>query len=108
MQSPSTRIPSSVAQVRRRDGARVPYDRARIVAALARAGAAAEAFGAGRAAELAARVEERLAGRERVDVEAIQDEAEEVLLADGETAAARAYIRYREQHRLLREDRRSV
>lgn len=84
------------------------YDRARIVAALARAGAAAEAFGRPRAEELAAQVEERLAGRETVGVEAIQDEVEEVLLAHGESAAVRAYIHYREQHRILREDRRSV
>ncbi|MBZ8138354.1 ribonucleoside triphosphate reductase [Rubrivivax gelatinosus] len=88
----------------KREGRTVAFDAAKIVDALARAGAATGEFDAARAAELTHQVTERL--RRRVTgVEQIQDEVERVLQEAGHFATARAYIVYREQRRALRQDR---
>ncbi len=88
----------------KREGHTVPFDAAKIAAALARAGAATGEFDAARADELTARVAQRLQ-RRVTGVEQIQDEVERVLDEAGHFATARAYIVYREQHRALRRDR---
>jgi ribonucleoside-triphosphate reductase len=100
--------PSSVLK---RDGSTQAFEASRIVSAIARAGAATGEFGAPDAASIAARVIERL-GRESAgrtpSVEAVQDLVEHALIDSGYVATARAYIVYREQHKQLREDRRTL
>ena len=90
--------------ITKRDGRVVPFDAARITAAIAKAGAATGELGHDEAQRLCLRVlaiaGATLAGTPTV--ERIQDIVEEVLLASPHRRAARAYIVYREQHRALR------
>ncbi|WP_286743650.1 ATP cone domain-containing protein, partial [Aquabacterium sp. UBA2148] len=79
----------------------------RIARAMAAAGDASNAFDVDEAWRLTDAVIQRLSVRVPT-VEQIQDVVEQVLLDAGHTQAARAYIVYREQHRALREDRRTA
>jgi ribonucleoside-triphosphate reductase len=95
-------------QIVKRDGTRQPFDGARIVRAIALAGAATGEFGADAAQALGDEAIARIAARRTPslpDVEQVQDIVERVLLDAGYLATARAYIVYREQHKHLREDR---
>ncbi|WP_081784864.1 ribonucleoside triphosphate reductase [Cellulomonas sp. KRMCY2] len=94
----------------KRSGATAAFDVDRIVAAVARAGAATGEVDAAAAAALGARVTARLVQEEAdyPQVEHVQDAVEEALLAGGWTTTARAYIAYREQHARLRSDARTV
>jgi ribonucleoside-triphosphate reductase (formate) len=99
------------AAVIKRDGTLAPFDAAKIASALARAGAATAEFGGEQAAGLAAQavkvIAHRFAGATPT-IENLQDVAEHVLIAADHFATARAYIVYREQHKRLRADRRTV
>lgn len=92
----------SIAQIIKRDGTIVPYDRDRITTAIFKAAASIGAPG-GRdlAASLAADVEAAVAANcrtgERPSVEEIQDVVEETLMKRGLTDLARSYIIYRHQ-----------
>lgn len=94
--------------VRKRDGAEVEFDQRKVVRAIARAGEATGEFGPDRARALASCVvaQLRLRGQDPIPVEAIQDVVELCLMNAGHFATARSYILYREQRRVLREDRR--
>ena len=97
--------------VLKRDGSLKPFDAAKIASALARAGAATGEFGEAEAARLAAQAVKVIAHRfahATPTIENIQDVAEYVLVAADHLVTARAYIVYREQHKRLREDRRTV
>ena len=96
--------PLAPVAVIKREGQSAPFQVSKIADALARAGVATGEFGAARAQDLAQQVTARLAGRV-AHIERIQDEAEAVLIESGHLETARAYIAYREQHRLLRADR---
>jgi len=102
---------SPPAAVIKRDGTLAPFDAAKIASALARAGAATGDFGGEAAAWLAAQavkvIAHRFAGATPT-IENVQDAAEHVLIAADHFATARAYIVYREQHKRLRADRRTV
>jgi ribonucleoside-triphosphate reductase (formate) len=99
------------ARVIKRDGTTCAFDAERIVSAITRAGRATGEFDAGSARALAARV---ISGLQREPqgrppgVERIQDLVERTLISAGHVATARAYIVYREQHRELREDRKTL
>ena len=93
--------PFAPVAVIKREGQSAPFQVSKIADALARAGVATGEFGAARAQDLAQQVTARLAGRV-AHIERIQDEAEAVLIESGHLETARAYIAYREQHRLLR------
>jgi ribonucleoside-triphosphate reductase len=96
------------AGVIKRDGSFKPFDAARIVSAIARAGAATGEFRADAAAAIAdaaIRVVHANHATGVPGVEAVQDAVEHALIAAGHIATARAYIVYREQHKVLREDR---
>lgn len=104
----ATVLPSAVIK---RDGTLAPFDATKIAAALARAGAATGEFDADQAARLAAQAVKVIAHRFAAatpTIENIQDVAEQVLIAADHLATARAYIVYREQHKRLRADRRTV
>ena len=98
--------------VRRRSGSIAPFDAARIHSAIARAGEATGEYGAERARQLAAEVVDTLARPTLengvADIERIQDVVEQILIAAGHIATARAYIAYREQHKRLRADRETL
>ena len=97
--------------VLKRDGTVAAFDAGKIAAALARAGAASGEFGETEAATLAAQAVKVIAHRfsgATPTIENIQDVAEQVLIAADHVATARAYIVYREQHKRLRADRRTV
>ena len=97
--------------VRKRDGSSVEFDPAKIRSAIARAGAAVGEFGeaaAGPLTEQVTKVLSRLSGRGVLTIENIQDVVEQVLITADHFKTARAYIVYREQHRKLRRDRKTV
>jgi ribonucleoside-triphosphate reductase len=95
----------------KRDGSRQAFDAARIESAIARAGRATGEYDAAVAAAIARDVVGAIAGA-RTDraqsVEAIQDAVERALIEAGYVATARAYIVYREQHKQLRDERRTL
>ncbi|MDH3319360.1 MAG: ribonucleoside triphosphate reductase [Betaproteobacteria bacterium] len=99
------------AAVIKRDGTLAPFDAAKIATALGHAGAATGEFGEAQAGALAAQAVKVIAHRFAAatpTIENIQDVAEQVLIAADFLATARAYIVYREQHKRLRADRRTV
>jgi len=95
----------------KRDGRSVPFDAAKIRNAIERAGSATGEFAPAVAEQLAAEVT-RIVWSERSGVtggiERVQDEVEMALIRAGFLKTARAYIAYREQHRVLRADRRTT
>ncbi len=100
-----TRTPAGPRQLRRRDGAVVGFDAARIETAVCRAAAEAGRPDRRLAASVAAEVSGRLAarfGRRAPDVEDVQDAVEQALRARGLTEVARAFAAYRHQHAELR------
>ncbi|MFN0008920.1 MAG: ATP cone domain-containing protein [Planctomycetota bacterium] len=92
-----------IQTIRKRDGRCVPYDRAKIVSAVARAEAAAGAPRAGFAEEVAGLVElllERRFGDPAIaqpGIEDIQDQVERALVEMGAASVAKAFILYRER-----------
>ena len=96
----------------KRDGSRVPFDPLRIAIAIEKAGQASEEFAPCEARRVARRVLHTVAqrfGDSRLPgVEAVQDICEQTLIAANHFVTARAYIVYREQHRKLRVDRRTL
>jgi ribonucleoside-triphosphate reductase (formate) len=95
----------------KRDGALRPFDAAKIVSALARAGAASGEFDADVAARLAHGIVLpglRGLGPITPHVEQVQDAAEAALFQAGWRKTLRAYTVYREQHRKLRDARRTL
>lgn len=97
--------------IRKRDGRVLSFDATKIRSALERAGAATGEFDPVVAARLAAEVAKRVlsvASSSPLGIERIQDEVEMALIRAGHLRTARAYIAYREQHRVLRADRRTT
>ncbi len=104
-------IPHLPTEVVKRDGSRKRFDAAKIESALARAGTATGEFGADAAAEVTAQVIKVIAHRypgSAAAIEDIQDIVEQALIAADFMATARAYIVYREQHKQLRTDRKTL
>ena len=98
-------------EVVKRSGERAPFDAGKIENALARAGAASGEFDGAEAALLSAQVRKVLVFRfhgQAPQIEQIQDVVEQTLVAANHLKTARAYIVYREQHKRLREDRRTL
>ena len=104
-------VPHLPIEVIKRDGSRKRFDAAKIESALARAGAATGEFGANAAAQVTAQVIKVIAHRypgSAPAIEDIQDIVEQALIAADFMATARAYIVYREQHKQLRADRKTL
>jgi ribonucleoside-triphosphate reductase (formate) len=101
-QAPTAHLLSTIIK---RDGAREPFDAGRIARAIEHAGSATSEFGGDEAERLARRVLVIASAttHDEPTVEGIQDLVEEVLIASPYRRSARAYILYREQHRVLRE-----
>ena len=104
-------VPHLPIEVIKRDGSHKRFDAAKIESALARAGAATGEYGADAAAEVTAQVIKVIAHRypgSAPAIEDIQDIVEQALIAADFTQTARAYIVYREQHKQLRADRKTL
>ncbi len=103
------RVPRAV---RRRDGSESPFDSDRILSAVRRAGEASGEFAESEARLLTSQVIKVLChGRfpDGVpDIERIQDIVEQTLISANHLQTARAYISYRDQHKRLRDDRRTL
>lgn len=103
-------------EVIKRDGQRADFDAGKIRSALLRAGQATGEFGTAEfceaeAGRLTAQVAKVLIHRFRgspPEIERIQDVVEQSLIAANHLATARAYIVYRETHKKLRQDRKTV
>ncbi len=105
---PALKLP---AEVVKRDGSLRPFDAVNIHSAVVRAGAATAEYGGETALALTQQALATLASRHRAQppsIEQIQDIVEQALIAAGFVGTARAYIAYREQHKRLREDRKTL
>ena len=102
---PSPRTLRLFAEIVKRDGERELFDARRIEHAIGEAGRATGEFDADEAARLTRRVLVLAASTTWTEptVEDLQDLVEDVLIASPYRRSARAYILYREQHRVLRE-----
>lgn len=91
--------------IRKRDGAVVPFETAKIAAAIRKALAAVGEGDPSQAGALAAEVTAKLAGRYAGDiptVEEVQDLVEETLIEKGLPRTAKSYILYRERRAEIR------
>ena len=107
----SSAIASVPREVIKRDGRRTPFDAAKIRSAIVRAGQASGEFGEAEAELITAQVTKVLIHSLRgapPDIERIQDIVEQSLIAANHLATARTYIAYRESHKKLREDRKTL
>jgi ribonucleoside-triphosphate reductase len=99
-------------RVLKRDGREVRFEADRIYSAILRAGQATGEFDEDEARLLTAQVVKVIGHRFGADdlptIERIQDIVEQALISANHFATARAYIVYREQHKRLREDRRTL
>ena len=93
--------------IKKRDGRLVPYDEAKIAAAIDRAFVAAESgkgeVEAERLAKIVTREMNAKENNETPSVEDIQDQVERVLIAEGYAKTAKAYILYRAERSRTRE-----
>ena len=103
--SPVSDLRPVFAAITKRDGGREPFDPGRIERAIQAAGQATREFSVEEARALTRRVLVIAAATfaDEPTVEGVQDLVEEVLIASPHRRSARAYILYREQHRVLRE-----
>jgi len=99
-------------RILKRDGRQVPFEAERIHSAILRAGQATGEFDADEARLLTAQVVKVIAHRfgekDLPSIERVQDIVEQALISANHFQTARAYIVYREQHKRLREDRRTL
>jgi ribonucleoside-triphosphate reductase len=95
----------------KRDGSVAAFDLAKIERAIQKAGTATGEYGADAAhalAERAGRVVAHKWNGRAPGIEAIQDVVEQTLIGAGHFATARSYIVYREQHKRLRQARKTL
>ena len=99
-------------QIRKRDGSEAIFDVSKIRNAILKAGQATGEFGEDEARLLTAQVVKVLTHAGLPDgipgIERIQDIVEQALISANHLQTARAYIVYREQHKKLREERRTL
>ena len=86
-----------MTKIKKRDGTVVAFQSEKITQAIEKAGRETGEFDGREAERLAGDVVERVAGRDELTVEDVQDEVESVLLDSAHKATAKAYIIYREQ-----------
>lgn len=95
----------------KRDGLQVPFDTEKITSAIRLAGQASKEFNSDEASLLSAQVLKVLRHRfneSSPSVEQIQDIVEQVLISSNHLQTARAYIVYREKHKQLRKDQKTL
>ncbi|MFT3734627.1 MAG: ribonucleoside triphosphate reductase [Rhodocyclaceae bacterium] len=101
---------SGLTGVIKRDGRLLPFDAAKIEAAIAKAGQASGEFQPVEAERITRLVVDRLAAQGELvpTIERVQDTVEVSLMAAGWYRTSRAYIVYREQRTRLRRDHKTV
>jgi len=107
----NTVVAMAPREVIKRDGQRADFDAAKIRSALLRAGQASGEFNDTEADLLTAQAVKILIHSFRgspPEIERIQDVVEQSLIAANHLQTARAYIVYRESHKKLRQDRKTV
>ncbi len=100
-----------ITSIRKRDGSIVPFDGAKIYNAIVKAGQATGEYDGAEAQILTLEVIKVIDNRYSpgfLDIEKIQDIVEQVLISSNHLKTARAYIVYREQHKKLRRDKKTV
>ncbi len=97
-------------ELRKRNGQTVSFDSDKIKTAILGAARASKEFDEDEARLLTTQVTKVLTHLtcEEIEVERIQDIVEQTLIASNHLKTARAYIVYREQHRQLRSDKRTL
>ncbi len=112
MNTSAAKLATLPTRVLKRDGAEVPFDAKKIESAILRAGRASGEYAELEAGLLTAQVvkvlSHRFHGARTPGIEDIQDVVEQTLIAANHFETARSYIVYREQHRTLRSDRRTL
>ena len=105
-------ILSLPTRIVKRDGNEVQFEHKRIEVAIHKAGEATQEFDFQQACVLTQQVRKvlchRFVDQQVPDVESVQDIVEQVLISADYVKTARAYIVYREQHRRLRHDQRTL
>lgn len=106
----SERLAHLPTRLRKRDGSQVHFDSSKILSAIQRAGDATGEFAADEAQLLTAQVIKVLSHLTQgtPEIERIQDIVEQTLIAANHFSTARAYIVYREQHKRLRQDKKTL
>lgn len=99
------RIPQTI---RKRDGHITTFDPQKIENAINAAGKATGQYDDKQANQLTKQVLSKIAGNDLLDVEAIQDHVERILMEQGYFETAKAYIVYRERHGRLRRNHKTV
>ena len=104
------RLAQLPTRLRKRDGSMVYFDSNKIFSAIQRAGAATGEFEKDEAQLLTAQIIKVLCHLTdgTPDIERIQDIVEQSLIAANHFGTARAYIVYREQHKQLRKDKKTM
>ena len=100
-----------ITNIRKRDGSIVPFAGIKIYNAILKAGQATGDYDGNEAQLLtlaAIKVIDNRYDRGFLDIEAIQDIVEQVLITSNHLKTARSYIIYREQHKKLRGDKKTV
>jgi ribonucleoside-triphosphate reductase len=104
-------LSKKITSIRKRDGSVVPFDGAKIHNAIMKAGQATGEYDGSEAHILTLEVIKVIDYRYSpgfLDIEKIQDIVEQVLITSNHIKTARAYIIYREQHKKLRRDKKTV
>lgn len=104
-------LSKKITSIRKRDGSIVPFDGAKIYNAIVKAGQATGEYDGAEAHLLTLEVIKVIDNRYSpgfLDIEKIQDIVEQVLISSNHLKTARAYIVYREQHKKLRKDKKTV
>ena len=104
-------LSKKITSIRKRDGSIVPFDGAKIYNAIVKAGQATGEYDGAEANILTLEVIKVIDNRYSpgfLDIEKIQDIVEQVLITSNHLKTARAYIVYREQHKKLRRDKKTV
>ncbi|OGX14892.1 MAG: ribonucleoside triphosphate reductase [Omnitrophica bacterium RIFOXYB12_FULL_50_7] len=104
-------LSKKITSIRKRDGSIVPFDGAKIYNAIIKAGQATGEYDGTEAQILTLEVIKVIDNRYSpgfLDIEKIQDIVEQVLISSNHLKTARAYIVYREQHKKLRRDKKTV
>lgn len=98
---------SIIEKIKKRSGEIVPFDQKKITMAIYKAMMATKQGSRKKAKELSDKVveilEKKFGAKKIPEVEQIQDIVEQVLIKDGQTIVAKAYILYRQRHKEMRE-----
>ena len=104
-------LSKKITSIRKRDGSIVPFTGDKIYNAVVKAGQATGEYDGAEAQILTLEVIKVIDNRYSpgfLDIEKIQDIVEQVLISSNHLKTARAYIVYREQHKKLRRDKKTV